>query len=57
MNERQINALLQALTRQRDSALNAAAQLEAQLELSRAEVVELTAQVARLAAPPPTPLS
>lgn len=45
MNEQYVNALLQAVTRQRDQALNAAAQLEAQMEVARMEIAELKAKL------------
>jgi len=66
MDERHTQALLNALGRQREIALNACAQLEAELELTRADLVELAelkkeveslrAQLSADApAPPPSP--
>lgn len=50
MNEKLVDAILQALTTQRNNALNAAAQLEAQLAVKTAELAEKTAECDELKA-------
>ena len=43
MNEKQAQALINALCRQRDQAMNALAQAEAQIELQAGEIAALKA--------------
>lgn len=55
MNEQYLNALLAAVEMQRNSALNAAAKLEAELSVAKAEAALSAAEVVRLQAVAPLP--
>lgn len=57
LNEQLIDALLAALTAQRDQALNAAAQLQANLAVLTAENDSLKARVAELEARSPADIA
>jgi len=55
MNEKYANALVQSVARQRDQALNAAAQFEAQIAVLQAENAALSEENTKLKAPKAEP--